>query len=237
MTLIVRESQTSSAVVRHATEEAVATGLLLDAVFGTSAGVAPRTFRTVVSGLTTVPLGQRQPMQEVAVAEEVRSLRDSIARRGINRQQLARLLGVDRRSLSGWASGDIRPTLERLSALRAVARAIAEMDAARPGRAPEVLLSRRGTTTLLDAVTSGRARLDSWRLWLARGSTEIDVACQPASGEPIWGAAARALREGRLNAPSRERTVRPESTYEMNPDVEAGAFAEAEYKAGRRGYR
>lgn len=46
--------------------------------------------------------------------------------------------------------------------------------------------------------------------------------------EPLWAAAARALKEGRLKPAERRPTIRPASTYEMDPDAEAYLFAEDE---------
>jgi DNA-binding transcriptional regulator YiaG len=238
MSLLLEQSQTSSTVpVRGKPREAVATGLLIDAVFGTNAGVIFRSLRNDVFGVTTVPLSDPWTTAEKAVADEVRSLRDAICAAGISRQGLARLLGVDRRSLSGWASGEIRPARERVDALRVVARTVAEIDADRPGRVAEVMLTARGTTTLIDAVAAGRTSLDLWRSWLSRGAAAVTVTARPRAAEPIWTAAARAMAEGRLTAPTWERTVRPESTYEMNPHEEAAPFAEPDYESGRHSYR
>lgn len=52
-------------------------------------------------------------------ADEVRELRDRITHStGLSRQEIARAIGVDRRSLSGYVSGEIRPTEDRLRSLR-----------------------------------------------------------------------------------------------------------------------
>lgn len=237
MSSVLDRPQTSSAAVDRAPREALATGLLVDAVFGTSAGVVIRTLRSDVFGVTTVSFAPPRTTQQAAVADEVRTLRDAVAAAGVNKQQLAQLLGVDRRSLSGWVSGEIRPTSERLDVLRAAARVVAEIEAERPGRIDEVLRSSRGTTMLLDAVASGQTRLEGWRTWLARSESPVTVTARRSTAAPIWAAAAQALAEGRLRAPSWERTVRPESAYEMNPDKEAAAFIEPPYEGGRRDYR
>ncbi len=234
MTLIVDEPTTSTTSAAMPAREAVATGLLLEAVFGTNGGVAMRSLRGDVFGITTVPVGRPDPMAQAA-ASEVHQIRDQARATGLTRQVLAMLLGVDRRSLSGWASGEIRPTAERLAVLRSVARVLTEIQAAYPGRAGEVLGVQRGSTTLLDAVVSGTTRLDQWRAWLARSTPSVNVMRRPQQGEPIWTAAAKALAEGRLSSPTLERTLRPESTYEMHPDRDAAAFAEPEYESGRRG--
>lgn len=237
MTLLMDRLQTSSALPGNGDHEAVATGLLLDAVLGTNAGVRLRPLRNDAFGVTTVPPQQPATADDVEVAEEIRTLRDDIRALGVSRHNLARLLGVDRRSISGWVSGEIRPAPERVETLRAVARALADIAADRPGRVLETLRATRDGTSLLDAVASGTAPLDGWRGWLSRGSAPVTVKARRHEGEPIWAAAARAFKEGRLASPVVERTVRPESTYEMSPEEEAGAFTEPEYRGGRRGYR
>ena len=79
-----------------------------------------------------------------AIADEVRQLRDHVvALTRLSRQEIARAIGVDRRSLSGYVSGQIKPTEARLRLLRELAE-IAEWSADRFGEyAPELL---RGTT-------------------------------------------------------------------------------------------
>jgi DNA-binding transcriptional regulator YiaG len=237
VTLLMDRPQTSSALPAESAHEAVATGLLLDAVLGTNAGVRLRWLRNDAFGVTTVPPRQPATVEDVEIAEEIRALRDGIGALGVSRHQLARLLRVDRRSISGWVSGEIRPAPERVDTFRTVARALADMAADRPGRVPETLLARRDGVTLLDAAASGKTKLEGWRAWVSRGSTTVTVATRRREGEPMWGAAARAFEEGRLAVPTAQRTVRPASTYEMSPDEEAGAFAEPEYEVGRRGYR
>src|SRR5207237_5048237 len=85
-------------------------------------------------------------------AAEVRALRDRITAHGLSRQDVARAAGVDRRSLSGWAKGDIRPGAERLEVLRTLSALANAIDAERPGRARELLLARRGRVALIDQV-------------------------------------------------------------------------------------
>jgi DNA-binding transcriptional regulator YiaG len=210
--------------------------LLVDAVFGTNAGIQTQSLTREVFGVTTVPASQTTEAG-LSVAEEVRTLREAISSLGVSRQMTARLLGVDRRSLSGWASGEIRPSSERVFALRVLARVVAEIDAEQPGRASDVLNAHRGTTSFMDAVATGRVRMEAWRSWLARSAAVVTVTTRRPVPEPIWAAAARALAEGRLSAPTWDRTVRPESVYEMRPDEEAGGFAEPDYESGRRDYR
>lgn len=237
MTLLLDRLQTSSAPPVIDRGEALATGLLVDAAFGTSAGVPFRSLRSDIFGVTTVPRTRQATSGTPAVADEVRTLRDAISATGVSRQQLARLVGVDRRSLSGWASGGIRPGPERLEALRTVAHVIAEMETERPGRVPELLTTQRGTFTLLDAVAAGRTRLELWRWWVQRAEANPTVVTRLRTSEPIWAAAAAALAAGRLSTPAREPVVRAAEVYEINPEDEAAAFAEPQQESGRRGYR
>lgn len=232
------EAPTSSWVRAHQPREIeLVHGLITSAVFGTNAGVALHTnLRHDVFGLTTVP-GVEQRAAAVA-ADEVRRLRDDICSRGLTRQDVARGIGVDRRSLSGFASGEINPQPERLEALRILARVTREIEAERPTRVRDVLFMSRGKDTLLDAIGSGRYALaGAWRSWLARLEAHVDVRPRPQSSEPIWAAAARALADGRLAAPARAHTVRSPETYEMDV-TEATPFEEQPVTDGRRrGYR
>ncbi|MHB8719700.1 MAG: helix-turn-helix domain-containing protein [Candidatus Dormibacteria bacterium] len=236
MTLLLDRQQTSSSVALVQPRERVASGLLAESVFGTNAGVVMRSLQGDVFGITTVAARGAHPAA-VGVADEVRSLRDAICAAGVSRQALARLLGVDRRSLSGWVRGEIRPGPERLARLRALACIVGDIDDEYPGRVNDVLATPRGTLTLLEAVAEGRTRADLWRAWMARAASTVTVTTRRRDEEPIWAAAARAIAEGRIAVPAWERTVRPDTTYEMRPDEEAAAFVEPEHESRRRGYR
>lgn len=230
------QAQTSSIVpARRVRTAVVISGLLVSTAPGTSAGVTWRGLRRGDSGVMTV--AHRTTAGPERVTDEVRSLRDTIKASGVSHQQIARLLGVDRRSLSGWASGEIRPTPARIASLRVLARTVEDIAVEHRGRVDDVLSSRRDATTLLDAVVSGRTSLAGWRLWLSRTAATVSVERRAPAPEPIWAPALRALEAGQLSTPDRAPTVRPESTYEMNPDREAAAFIEPDYQSGRRGYR
>jgi transcriptional regulator with XRE-family HTH domain len=211
-------------------------GLLVAAVFGTNAGMSLRpNLRHHVLGITTVPAVERR---ETVVAEEVRRLRDDICRRGLTRQDVARGIGVDRRSLSGYASGEINPQAERLEALRILARVTREIAAEHPGQVRDIVVTRRGDTTLLDAIAAGRyAIAAAWRTWVAGLRARVEVRSRFADQtEPIWSAAMHALADGRLAAPARAATVRPETTYEMETVEAADVFDEPDLEQRRPGY-
>jgi len=212
-------------------------GLLTGAVFGTNAGMSLHAnLRQHVFGLTTVPAVE--PRFTALAADEVRRLRDDICRRGLTRQDVARGVGVDRRSLSGYASGEINPHPERLDALRILARVTREIEVERPTHVRDVLLAQRGEDTLLDAVGSGRyAVAAAWRTWLARFEAQVDVRPRAPVVEPVWSAAARALADGRLTAPSRTGTVRSADTYEMDVTEASGVEEDLGSGGRRRGYQ
>jgi transcriptional regulator with XRE-family HTH domain len=237
MTTILDQPETTSTLAGSVatTEIGVATGLLVGPDFGTSTGVvAPRRLRPVgvVTGGAVI-----ERVRSEDPAAEVRALRDRIGGLGLSRQEIARAIGVDRRSLSGFAKGDIRPSRERLEMLRTFADLTDAVAVECPGRVRETLLTRRGRLALIDQVTtSGRSILATWRAWVARSETAVTVAPRAARAEPVWAMASRALMEGRLGVPPRAHTVRSEATYETDLG-EAAAFAEPEYRSRRRGYR
>ena len=77
------------------------------------------------------------------VREEVQRLHDEIARRTrLTRHQIARAVGVDRRSLSAWVNGEVTPTIEKFEGLQLLAEIIRDIDVTEPGRSTEILLSR-----------------------------------------------------------------------------------------------
>ncbi len=230
---------TSSTVLETSRGRAVAlqTGLLLAAVFGTNAGV-PGVIRWVDDAplVTTTPVNDRT-RAFLSIANEVRELRDEICTYGLTRQEVARAVGVDRRSLSGWVSGEIRPSADRLHVLRLLGRLVADIATERPDHVRDVLLVRRSGTALIDRVVVNGATL--LRTWRATARPDATVALRAAPGqfrEPIWAPAEAALAEGRLTPPTWERTMRPDTAYEMDVD-EAGAFHEPEPHPRRRGYR
>jgi transcriptional regulator with XRE-family HTH domain len=237
MTAYPNQSQTTSATAGTISppEVKLATGLLVDADFGTTAGVlTPKRFGPIGFEVTRIPAAH-PPVDDPSA--HVRALRERILECGLSKQEIARAIGVDRRSLSGYAKGQIRPSSERLQLLRTLTELCEDIALERPGRVRGVLLSRRGQAALIDQVSiSGRAILTTWRTWVTRSDAVVTVTQRRVEGQPLWAAAARALAEGRIHAPTRAHTVRPESTYEMDL-AEAGVFAEPEYRSRRRNYR
>jgi transcriptional regulator with XRE-family HTH domain len=230
---------TSGVLAGRGRQLVLTTGLLASTLVGTHAGLAHLSdLRTDVLEMT----GGRAILAmspEGAAADEVASSRDRLRRLGLTRQQIARALGVDRRSLSGWASGQIRPTPERLEALRTLVAVASAIDAERPGRVPETMLHRRGDSDLLDQLGRGRLQaLQGWKGWTAQPAATATVMPRAVVGaqEPIWAAAARAVAEGRLQPLERRPTVRADETYEMDLSAVEDFIEEPEGRLTRRGY-
>ena len=112
-------------------------GLVAGAAIAWVAATAPPRQRSLILGgllgaaSAHVVQGVLAPDQtERELSVEAAELRDNIEREGgLSRQEIATILGVDRRSLSGWASGETRPTqvnLRRLRCLAELARALSE---------------------------------------------------------------------------------------------------------------
>lgn len=237
MTFLVESHQTSAPAKPAGAYRcnSLRTGVLLESVFGTSAGIPPAI--CLDSELVTTAPGVRVTTVLLGVAEEMRSLRDRISSRGLTRQDIARAIGVDRRSLSGWVRGEIRPTEDRVDKLRLLARLVTDIDAERPGRARWLLLNERQGQPLLDRVGSaGPAILATWRSAVPNDyTTRVNVRTE--GGEhPLWERAAEALATGALPAPSNTRTIRRPETYEMDLG-EATEFDEQAPRSRRKSYR
>lgn len=231
----VRPTSSGVAARSGSREVALRAGLLPGVVFGTNAGI-PGRVRWVqhLPLITTTPAFERTTAIG-SVVDEVRDLRDEICAHGLTKQNVARAVGVDRRSLSGWVSGQIRPSPDRVRVLRTLARLVADIAVEHPGRVREVLLDRRSGIALIDRVARDGQRL--LRTWRAASWPEPKVSLRPIrSAEPIWAAAARALADGTLTPPTWARIVRPAATYEMDLE-EASAFEEPEPELRRRSYR
>jgi transcriptional regulator with XRE-family HTH domain len=216
----------------------VAGGTLIAPLTGTasSTGPAPTSryegLRTTQAGYSTIRLAVG------SVTNEVRSLQDEIRERsGLTRQQIARALDIDRRSLSAWASGASRPSPHRLDALRFLGALVRNLDTRHPGRAQELLLAKHGDDDALSAIRTGRFDLAERLALSAEGRPSVSISRIARIRTPLYAAAAQALAAGRLSRPESSRTVRDDTAYEMDL-AEAALFGEeASGDPRRRGYR
>jgi transcriptional regulator with XRE-family HTH domain len=175
----------------------------------------------------------------VSKADEVEQLRDAIERAcGLTRQDIARAIGVDRRSLSGFVSGEIQPTTERLALLRSLAD-VAAWTAERFGkRAREVLTAEGDSGCPLDLVASGLTDLKDAVESAAQAAGVIARA--PVTfrhrkhGKPLY-LRAREVWSGRADLPTRSGVVRDPAVYEQ--DLAAAAVtneARGHYRRRRK---
>ena len=216
----------------------VAGGTLLAPLTGTASSTGP-TPDSCYDGLRTTQAGYSTIRLAVgSVTQEIRSLQDEIrARSGLTRQQIARALDMDRRSLSAWASGETRPSPRRLDALRFLGVLVRDLDTRHPGRAQELLLAKHGDQDALSAIRIGRLDLAERLATSADGRPSVSITRTTRERTPLYSAAAQALTEGRLARPEPNRTVRDDSVYEMDLS-EAALFAEDASPSPRRtGYR
>ena len=173
-------------------------------------------------------------------SEQVRRLRDEISRRTrLTRQQIARALGVDRRSLTSWANGSSVPGPDRLERLQFLSALVREIDAIKPGRATEVMLARRRGHDLLDLVADGRfADAQNWQN-LSPGVPSVRVVTRSTGARrpPLYAAALEAYLNGQLHTPPRARTVREEGDYEQDLDQAESVFPDEPLSTRRGRYR
>jgi len=172
------------------------------------------------------------------VREEVQRLRDEIARRTrLTREQIARALGVDRRSLSAWVKGESAPGAGKLERLQLLADVVRDIDVSAPGSATEVLLSRTEGRDLLDHIASGHlAHARDWHAWrgLARSVT---VVRRRSAKPPLHQNALDAYLRGELRPLGRAATIRPESDYEQDLAQAERLMPDEPVRRSRRGYR
>jgi len=167
---------------------------------------------TTDTGITHITIPLPSP-------EEIRRLRDEISRRTrLTRQQMARAIGVDRRSLTSWANGSIAPGPERLERLRFLSALVRDIDALKPGRATEVVLTRRQGRDLLDLVADGRyADARSWqRMEAGEPSVHVSTRQPRARKPPLYTAALEAYLSGELSIPPRAPRVRETEDYHQD---------------------
>ena len=153
-------------------------------------------------------------------SEEVSRLRDQIIDAvGMTRQEIASALGVDRRSLSGFASGEIRPSPARLDSLRLLAK-VALHAAARWGeRARDVLLSANDGRSLLDRLGSGEVSTFAWLDSITTATVRPEFERRATRARPLY----EVVRGGAT--PARSRVVRDPSTWGQDLS-ESHAFEE-----------
>lgn len=173
-----------------------------------------------------------------SVKEEVQNLRDDIARRTrLARQQIARALGVDRRSLSAWVKGVATPSTDKFERLQMLADVVRDIDATGPGRATEVLLSRARGQDLLDHIAAGHLRHASdWQALQGATLSRTIVHRHPAK-RPLHQNALEAYRRGELHPLGRAATIHPESDYEQDLAKAERIMPDEPVRKSRRGYR
>jgi transcriptional regulator with XRE-family HTH domain len=192
-------------------------------------------WRTYVSSTET---GITYTSPPRSVKEEVQKLRDDIARRTrLTRQQIARALGVDRRSLSAWVKGVATPSTDKLERLQMLADVVRDIDATGPGRATEVLLSRAGGQDLLDHIAAGHFRRASdWQL-LQGATPSVTIVHRRPAKRPLHQNAFEAYLRGELRPLGRAATIRPESDYEQDLAKAERMMPDEPVRKSRRGYR
>lgn len=155
-----------------------------------------------------------------SLAEEVRLLRDKIIElTGLTKQEIARGIGVDRRSLSGFVNGEIRPSEERLVALRFLADAAGAASARFGERAREVLRFQTDQGGALDLIASGRVPLSALIEEAAAGagvSPKPAVTIRRREHRPPLYTKALEVWSDRIDRPGPGGVPRPESAYDQD---------------------
>lgn len=155
------------------------------------------------------------------LAAEVERLRDRITSRSrLTRQEIARAIGVDRRSLSGFVKGEIRPTEERLRALRVLADT-ADWSANAFGEyAREVLRGTDPDSSPLLLIATGETDLRPELLAAAEragvvAQTRIETHVRETKKEPLYLKASGAWA-GKETLPTRTGVPRSDADYEQD---------------------
>ena len=190
--------------------------------------------------LSTTETGITHIADPLPSSEEVRRFRDEISRRTrLTRQQIARAIGVDRRSLTSWVNGSSIPGPDRLERLRFLAALVREIDALKPGRASEVVLARRRGGDLLDLVADGRfADAQNWQNMESAEPSVRVAPHNPSSHKlPLHAAALAAFRSGQLSVPPRAQTIREAGDYEQDLEGAETIFPDVLPVARRGRYR
>lgn len=179
--------------------------------------------KTWVVVMPTVATPWSVPFQSPAptAAEQVARLRDRVIdAAGLTKQDIARGIGVDRRSLSGFVTGEIRPSPLRVSALEVLADS-AEWAARRFGvRAKDVLQEDAGEGAPLDLIAAGRTSVVNEMeraaevLGLVRRGA-VSLRRRSPNREPLY-LKAREVWSAWLDKPTVGGQVRDPTVYEQN---------------------
>lgn len=192
---------------------------------------------TVVVNAMTTPWSAPFESPAVSASEEVARLRDRIIEAaGLTKQDIARGIGVDRRSLSGFVTGEIRASEPRIHALEVLAES-AEWAATRFGvRAKDVLRVDAGEGAPLDLIAAGRTTVmgemeaAAQALGLVRRGA-VSVRRRVSNREPLY-LRARERWSDRVDVPTGGGEVRDPAVYEQ--DLALAVTSEAPSTRPRR---
>ena len=171
------------------------------------------------------------------VREEVQRLRDEIARRTrLTRQQIARAVGVDRRSLSSWVKGETTPSMDKFARLQTLAEIVRDIESTEPSGSTEILLSRSGGQDLLDHIAAGQFRI-AWDWRSFRGALpSVIIEHRRPTKRPLHLNALNAYLRGELHPLGRAATLRPETDYEQDLSEAERLLPDEPVRRSRRGY-
>ena len=179
---------------------------------------------------TAWPISTESPAS--FLAEEVIRLRDQIIEvSGLTRQEIAAAIGVDRRSLSGFATGEIRPTPSRLESLRLLARVAVYASARWGERARDVLVTSHEGLTPLERVAAGDRTVFVVLETVGTTGSPATIERRSPRSQPLYE-----LVRAMPTQPARARTLRDDHEYSQDL-AEAAAFHEHEIPARRRRIR
>lgn len=165
-------------------------------------------------------------------SREIARLRDRvISLTGLTKQDVAQAIGVSRRSLYGFATGEIRPTDGRIVALRVLADT-AEWSVRHFGaharrflRGPDsesspLKLIAEGRTDIRSELLDAAAR-DGWS-----GAVQVSARHRETTKEPLYIKAASEW-SGKGSLPTRRGVPRDEAVYEQDLSKAAATAPEA----------
>ena len=192
---------------------------------------------TVVDESLT-PAFSSAPLPRHGASSEIARLRDRIiSLTGLTKQEIAQAIGVDRRSLYGFATGKIRPADDRIIALQALAdtaewssRQFGEharrfLRGVDPESSPLRLIAE-GKTDIRSELLNAAAQ-DGWDSAAPVGIRHRNVT------EPLYIKAA-AVWSGKGSLPTRRGTPRSDAVYEQDLSRAATTLPEAVRRRRRR---